>query len=76
MNALIEQLRATARMRGESFKAVGERAGYQPDTLSRWAQRGYNPRLIAFNDYAQALNYRLELVPDEPIDLPQFLPIR
>lgn len=64
--ALIEQLRRTRMERGISQPVMGEMAGYGGPTICHWERGTYDPTLSNLANWAQALGYRLALLPLEP----------
>lgn len=64
-SALVRSLFELLDADGRSAGSVAEVSGNHPVTLSNWRRGARSPNMIEFENVAQALGYRLELVKNE-----------
>lgn len=63
MEPLIEEFFGLRKTSGKTIDDVAGRAGYHPDTLTKW--RGHSPRLSSFIAALNAIGFTLKIVPLE-----------
>lgn len=74
---LVSEIADMAALHGQ-IADMDDRVGYTPGSLRRWKSGQSRMSVDALTDYAQALGYRVELVPIKaaPVFIPRFLPSR